>query len=27
MGFSSDDEYSDYINHIFTTNNGKHNRQ
>jgi heterodisulfide reductase subunit C1 len=27
MGFSSDDEYTDYINHIFTTNNGKHNRQ
>ncbi len=28
MGFEeSGDNYSDYINHIFTTNNGKHNRQ
>lgn len=28
MGFSEgEDDYSDYVNHIFTTNNGKHNRQ
>jgi heterodisulfide reductase subunit C len=28
MGFSDiEEEYPDYINHIFTTNNGKHNRQ
>ena len=28
MGYSeNDDNYSEYINHIFTTNNGKHNRQ
>jgi len=28
MGFSEgEDNYSDYINHIFTTNNGQHNRQ
>lgn len=28
MGFTeAGDDYLDYINHIFTTNNGKHNRQ
>lgn len=28
MGFSEgNNDYSDYISHIFTTNNGKHNRQ
>lgn len=28
MGFSKgENDYSDYVNHIFTTNNGKHNRQ
>ncbi|HNX54932.1 MAG TPA: 4Fe-4S dicluster domain-containing protein [Prolixibacteraceae bacterium] len=28
MGYSENgDNYSEYINHIFTTNNGKHNRQ
>jgi heterodisulfide reductase subunit C len=28
MGFSDpDEEYEDYVNHIYTTNNGKHNRQ
>lgn len=28
MGFSDpDEEYTDYVNHIYTTNNGKHNRQ
>lgn len=28
MGFSeNENNYSDYVNHIFTTNNGKHNRQ
>lgn len=28
MGFKEgEDDYSDYVNHIFTTNNGKHNRQ
>ena len=28
MGFAEgEDDYSDYINHILTTNNGKHNRQ
>ena len=28
MGFNEGkDDYSDYVNHIFTTNNGKHNRQ
>ena len=28
MGFTENkDNYSDYVNHIFTTNNGKHNRQ
>lgn len=28
MGFTEgEDNYSDYVNHTFTTNNGKHNRQ
>jgi len=28
MGFSeNENDYSEYVNHIFTTNNGKHNRQ
>lgn len=28
MGFTEgEDDWSDYVNHIFTTNNGKHNRQ
>ena len=28
MGFTDEtEEYPDYIHHIFTTNNGKHNRQ
>lgn len=28
MGFSeNENDYSDYVNYIFTTNNGKHNRQ
>jgi len=28
MGFTDrEEEYSDYINHIYTANNGKHNRQ
>jgi heterodisulfide reductase subunit C1 len=27
MGFPGDDDYAAYINHIFTTNNGTHNRQ
>jgi len=28
MGFSENgNDYSEYVNHIFTTNNGKHNRQ
>lgn len=28
MGFKEgEDDYADYVNHIFTTNNGKHNRQ
>jgi heterodisulfide reductase subunit C len=28
MGFiENEDNYSDYVNHIFTTNSGKHNRQ
>jgi heterodisulfide reductase subunit C len=28
MGFSeNENDYSDYVSHIFTTNNGKHNRQ
>jgi len=28
MGFhEGDNNYSDYVNHVFTTNNGKHNKQ
>ena len=28
MGFHEEDNnYSDYVNHVFTTNNGKHNKQ
>jgi len=28
MGFTDpNEEYSDYVNHIYTTNNGKHSRQ
>lgn len=28
MGFEEgEDDYSDYVNHVFTTNNGTHNRQ
>ncbi len=27
MGFTDNNEFSDYVNHTYTTNNGKHNRQ